>query len=50
MGIHAQTILDTPLFLEAFIKQFHIRMNNGKTYDRSAIQKALKELTTWVAR
>jgi site-specific DNA-methyltransferase (adenine-specific) len=50
MGIHAQTILDTPLFLEAFIKQFHIRMNNGKTYDRRAIQKALKELTTWVAR
>ncbi|MGH2272759.1 DNA-methyltransferase [Anaerohalosphaeraceae bacterium U12dextr] len=50
MGIHAQTILDTPLFLEAFIRQFHIRMNNGKTYDRGAIQKALKELTTWVAR
>jgi hypothetical protein len=50
MGIHIQTILDTPLCREAFIKRFHMQMNNGKTYDRCAIQKALKELTTWVTR
>jgi DNA modification methylase len=50
MEIQAKIILETPLFLEAFIKQFHLRMNNGKTYDHTLIQNALRELCTWVTR
>jgi site-specific DNA-methyltransferase (adenine-specific) len=50
MEIQAKIILDTPLFLDAFIKQFHLRMNNGKNYDHGLIQNALKELCTWVTR
>jgi site-specific DNA-methyltransferase (adenine-specific) len=50
MEIQAKIILETPLFLEAFIKQFHLRMNNQKNYDPGLIQNALGELCTWVTR
>jgi DNA modification methylase len=50
MEIQAKIILETPLFLDAFIKQFHLRMNNQKQYDPGLIQNALKELCTWVTR
>jgi len=50
MGIDTKVLLEEPFLLELFAKQFHLRMNNQKDYNRSLIQNALKELTTWVIR
>jgi site-specific DNA-methyltransferase (adenine-specific) len=50
MGIDTKVLLDEPFLLDLFAKQFHLRMNNQKDYDRSLIQNALKELTTWIIR
>jgi site-specific DNA-methyltransferase (adenine-specific) len=50
MGIDTKVLLEESFLLDLFAKQFHLRMNNQKDYDRSLIQNALKELTTWIIR
>jgi len=47
MGVSAQTLIADSKMLGYFMGQYHLRMNNGKTYDPALIQEALREFLTW---
>lgn len=48
MAIKASTLLENKHFFALFANQFAVRMNNGKQYETFVIQRAIKELSTWV--
>ena len=50
IGFDAETIINSEKLLNIFAGQFHLRMNNDKTYDTGLIQNALKDFTTWTKK
>ncbi|MHC4525248.1 MAG: DNA-methyltransferase [Planctomycetota bacterium] len=50
MGFDAETIMNDEKLLNIFAQQYHIRMNNDKTYSTELIQDVLKDFTAWVKK
>lgn len=50
MGFDAETIMNNEKLLVLFTRQFELRMNNGKTYNRGLVQAVLKDFLTWVKK
>ncbi|MHC4291990.1 MAG: DNA-methyltransferase [Planctomycetota bacterium] len=50
MGFDAETIMNDEKLLNIFAQQYHIRMNNDKTYSTELIQDVFKDFTAWVKK
>ena len=50
IGFDAGTIMNDEKLLNIFAQQYHIRMNNDKTYSTELIQDVLKDFTAWVKK
>ena len=50
IGFDAETIMNDEKLLNIFAQQYHIRMNNDKTYSTELIQDVLKDFTAWVKK
>ena len=50
IGFDVGTIMNDEKLLNIFAQQYHIRMNNDKTYSTELIQDVLKDFTAWVKK
>jgi len=47
VGIVSRELFGSKKLCGIFVRQFAMRMNNGKSYDEQTIQKALSEIVNW---